>query len=356
MWADAPPIDLTLHPGEVVGIIGSTARGRLTSPAPWPACSRLSPAASPSSATTCDPDHRPRERPRQCDQLCQRRSQEGRHLRQPVDLREPALAGLSRLPGRRRPQPRQPHQARPGLPLGDGEARGEMGGAENLITSLSGGNQQKVLIARAFAEKPAVLVLNDPARGIDVGAKLDLYRNLREFAARGNAVLFLSSEIEEVPQSLHAGARLPQRRHLRRLRAALRRATPSSTPCSAARRRARAARRGARGGGAPPRPRPRRRGRCRSARRRVQRAPGGRPPSRWSPGAAAGAGRRARAACRPDVGRPGAARRGRPVRAREPRHRAGWPGAAALRRGQPRLAAARLERRVRRGRAASPSR
>ncbi|MFY8145602.1 MAG: YbhB/YbcL family Raf kinase inhibitor-like protein, partial [Rhodobacter sp.] len=58
-------------------------------------------------------------------------------------------------------------------------------------------NQQKVLIARAFAEKPGVLVLNDPARGIDIGAKLDLYRNLRDFAARGNAVVFLSSEIEE---------------------------------------------------------------------------------------------------------------------------------------------------------------
>ena len=73
----------------------------------------------------------------------------------------------------------------------------KMGSSENLITSLSGGNQQKVLIARAFAEKPGVLVLNDPARGIDVGAKLDLYRNLRDFAAKGKAVVFLSSEIEE---------------------------------------------------------------------------------------------------------------------------------------------------------------
>jgi ribose transport system ATP-binding protein len=72
-----------------------------------------------------------------------------------------------------------------------------MGSRDNPITSLSGGNQQKVLIARAFAEKPVVLVLNDPARGIDIGAKLDLYRNLRDFADRGGAVLFLSSEIEE---------------------------------------------------------------------------------------------------------------------------------------------------------------
>jgi ribose transport system ATP-binding protein len=73
----------------------------------------------------------------------------------------------------------------------------KMGSRRNLITSLSGGNQQKVLIARAFAEKPVVLVLNDPARGIDIGAKLDLYRNLRWFAERGAAVVFLSSELEE---------------------------------------------------------------------------------------------------------------------------------------------------------------
>ncbi len=73
----------------------------------------------------------------------------------------------------------------------------KMGSDGDLITSLSGGNQQKVLIARAFAEKPNVLVLNDPTRGVDVGAKLDLYKNLREFAASGKAVIFLSSEIEE---------------------------------------------------------------------------------------------------------------------------------------------------------------
>jgi ribose transport system ATP-binding protein len=73
----------------------------------------------------------------------------------------------------------------------------KMGSQDNLITSLSGGNQQKVLIARAFSEKPEVLVLNDPARGIDVSAKLDLYRNLRDFVSKGKAVVFLSSEVEE---------------------------------------------------------------------------------------------------------------------------------------------------------------
>ena len=72
-----------------------------------------------------------------------------------------------------------------------------MGERSNKITSLSGGNQQKVLIARAFALNPNILVLNDPARGIDVGAKAELYRHLRDFAARGKSVIYLSSEIEE---------------------------------------------------------------------------------------------------------------------------------------------------------------
>ncbi len=72
-----------------------------------------------------------------------------------------------------------------------------MGERGNKITSLSGGNQQKVLIGRAFALNPSILVLNDPARGIDVGAKAELYRHLRDFASIGKSVVYLSSEIEE---------------------------------------------------------------------------------------------------------------------------------------------------------------
>jgi ribose transport system ATP-binding protein len=71
------------------------------------------------------------------------------------------------------------------------------GSAYDRITSLSGGNQQKVLIGRAFARSPAIIVLNDPARGVDLGTKVELYDELRRYAADGGAVLYLSSEIEE---------------------------------------------------------------------------------------------------------------------------------------------------------------
>ncbi len=73
----------------------------------------------------------------------------------------------------------------------------KMGAWSNRITSLSGGNQQKVLIGRALAAKPRILVLDDPARGVDVGTKRELYAELKAFAAEGGAVIYLSSEIEE---------------------------------------------------------------------------------------------------------------------------------------------------------------
>ena len=73
----------------------------------------------------------------------------------------------------------------------------KFGSAGDKITTLSGGNQQKVLIARAFAQNPRLILLNDPARGVDIGTKQDLYTHLREFASNGGAVVYLSSEIEE---------------------------------------------------------------------------------------------------------------------------------------------------------------
>jgi len=67
----------------------------------------------------------------------------------------------------------------------------------DLVTSLSGGNQQKVMIARSFGQHPKILVLNDPARGIDVNTKTDLYLHLRKYVEEGNSIVFLSSELEE---------------------------------------------------------------------------------------------------------------------------------------------------------------
>jgi erythritol transport system ATP-binding protein len=72
--------------------------------------------------------------------------------------------------------------------------------ARNLelpVTTLSGGNQQKVLLARCLLCSPSVLLLDEPTRGVDVGAKAEIYSILRALAAGGLSILFTSSEIEE---------------------------------------------------------------------------------------------------------------------------------------------------------------
>jgi ABC-type sugar transport system ATPase subunit/ribose/xylose/arabinose/galactoside ABC-type transport system permease subunit len=72
-----------------------------------------------------------------------------------------------------------------------------LGKDSDAITTLSGGNQQKVVIARALAGDPQVLLLNDPTRGIDIGAKHDVYALLRDLAASGLAIVMLSTEVDE---------------------------------------------------------------------------------------------------------------------------------------------------------------
>ncbi|MFC1442248.1 sugar ABC transporter ATP-binding protein [Streptacidiphilus sp. N1-10] len=64
--------------------------------------------------------------------------------------------------------------------------------------SLSGGNQQKVVLAKWLGGRPRLIILDEPTRGIDVGAKAEIYRLLAEFARAGTAVLLISSEMEEV--------------------------------------------------------------------------------------------------------------------------------------------------------------
>jgi inositol transport system ATP-binding protein len=66
------------------------------------------------------------------------------------------------------------------------------------VTFLSGGNQQKVVIAKALLTEPAILVLDEPTRGIDIGAKAEIYAMMRRLAGEGKAILMVSSEMAEV--------------------------------------------------------------------------------------------------------------------------------------------------------------
>ncbi len=63
---------------------------------------------------------------------------------------------------------------------------------------MSGGNQQKVVIGKALMTNPKVLLMDEPSRGIDVGAKADVFRTMRRLAAEGLSILFSTSDLEEV--------------------------------------------------------------------------------------------------------------------------------------------------------------
>lgn len=69
---------------------------------------------------------------------------------------------------------------------------------QQLVMNLSGGNQQKIVLAKWMATNPKVLIFDEPTRGIDVGAKVEIYRLMNDLAKRGVAILMISSELPEV--------------------------------------------------------------------------------------------------------------------------------------------------------------
>ncbi|SNT65463.1 rhamnose transport system ATP-binding protein [Asanoa hainanensis] len=146
---------------------------------------------------------------------------EGRRL--PLgDTPAAIAAGLALVPEDRRQQglvmelsvernatlPRRWALAKAGLLVGGAERRSAATWAERLqvkaghptdpVSTLSGGNQQKVVLAKWLSTQPRVLIVDEPTRGIDVGTKAEVHRLLSELAANGVAVLMVSSELPEV--------------------------------------------------------------------------------------------------------------------------------------------------------------
>ncbi|MCX6344542.1 MAG: sugar ABC transporter ATP-binding protein [Armatimonadetes bacterium] len=82
---------------------------------------------------------------------------------------------------------------------------------EQPVKNLSGGNQQKVILARWLASQPKLLILDEPTRGIDVGAKSEVETAMKDLSKDGMAILFISSELEEVVRSSHRVAVMKDR-------------------------------------------------------------------------------------------------------------------------------------------------
>jgi len=72
------------------------------------------------------------------------------------------------------------------------------GSLDQVVGRLSGGNQQKIVLGKWLANQPKLLILDEPTRGIDVGAKAEIHRLMGELAAQGLAILMISSELPEV--------------------------------------------------------------------------------------------------------------------------------------------------------------
>jgi len=89
--------------------------------------------------------------------------------------------------------------------------------AEQPVHLLSGGNQQKVILARWLASHPRLLLLDEPTRGIDVGAKLEIEKLMAKLTSEGMAILFISSDLEETVRNSHRVVVLRDRRKVAEL-------------------------------------------------------------------------------------------------------------------------------------------
>jgi ABC-type sugar transport system ATPase subunit len=191
---DGRPIDLELRAGELIGLAGLEGQGgneflealRGGVAAEGEVVRHLDegevPVRSPADAADCQIAYVPRER--RLDSLFSWMT-----IRENFAL--PTLGADSRF-GRISPRSSRRRFASYAKRLGI-----VLGSPEDAITTLSGGNQQKVIIARWLAFGPRILLLNDPTRGIDIGAKTDLYALFGALAAEGLAVVMLSTELDE---------------------------------------------------------------------------------------------------------------------------------------------------------------
>ena len=201
------PFDLALHPGEVVGLAGLLGSGRTE-------IARLLFGAdrSDTGAFTVAGKSLAIRNPRVATAhgvaFCpENRRTEG--LVEDLTVRENIVLALQAARGWTRPIPRKRQDELVEHWIRALDIRTPS--AEQQVRNLSGGNQQKVLLARWLITQPKLLILDEPTRGIDVGAKTEIQRLVVSLCDDGMSVLFISAEIEEVLRLSHKVAVLRDR-------------------------------------------------------------------------------------------------------------------------------------------------
>lgn len=188
-----PPANLEVHAGEIVGLAGLVGSGRTE------LALALFGAAPSTGKVTLMGEPMPHRDPAGCIEagilmLTESRKDDGLFLNSSV-----ARNFAATTPGFGVHHNAIPpgHEERRAAVLK--ERRGVVVDHVGLpISALSGGNQQKVLIARLLENRPKLLILDEPTRGVDVGAKSEIYKTLRELADEGMALLVISSELIEI--------------------------------------------------------------------------------------------------------------------------------------------------------------
>jgi simple sugar transport system ATP-binding protein len=202
------PFSLTIHEGEVVGLAGLLGSGRtevarLLFGADHAGSGEVAIGGRPVSLRT------PRVAMNHGIAFCsENRKEDG--LIPDLTVRENIILALQATRGWTRPVPREQQDELVGRYVK--ALRISPPDPEHLVRNLSGGNQQKVVLARWLILEPRLLILDEPTRGIDIGAKTEIQRLVAQLSDGGMAVLFISAELEEVLRLSHKVGVLRDRR------------------------------------------------------------------------------------------------------------------------------------------------